>query len=202
MVLEENIEHTSILEVIPSFLREAATTIKFNTGDYIVRNGDTPKHVHYVISGEIRLVRGLKTGDNIILQRTSSGFIAEASVDANMYQCDMYAAEDSQVTIYPLEAFNKALSADASFSQYWISYLDTEIMRLRCVCERLSLNSARARILHYIETEGKQGAITLTLSRKAWAEELGLTHEVVYRTLKQLQNEDVLNVDGAQLSLC
>jgi hypothetical protein len=64
---------------------------------------------------------------------------------------------------------------------------------LRSQCERLSLNSAAERIEHYIESEGKDGRLVLKRTRKAWAAELGLTHEALYRALAALQRSGRLS---------
>ncbi len=51
---------------------------------------------------------------------------------------------------------------------------------------------AAQRIVHYIETEGRGGVLVLEQSRKAWAAELGLSHEALYRTLRRLQADGTL----------
>jgi CRP-like cAMP-binding protein len=71
-----------------------------------------------------------------------------------------------------------------------------EMILQRASGERLSLNSAAERILHYLETQGDNGVVTLTMSRKAWATELGLSHEALYRTLRRLQDDGVVWIDG------
>ena len=62
-------------------------------------------------------------------------------------------------------------------------------------CERITVISL------YIEAEGVSGAITLNQSRRAWATELGLTHEAMYRTLRRLQAEGVLDIDRKQIAM-
>lgn len=87
----------------------------------------------------------------------------------------------------------------AAFTRAWIARLACEVRALRGQCERLALKTAAERILHYIEAEGSDGTITLTQPRKARAAELGLTHEVLYRTLRRLREEGVLRVDGSRI---
>lgn len=50
---------------------------------------------------------------------------------------------------------------------------------MRANAERLSLRTARERVLHFIETEGERGVVNLGQSKKDWAAELGLTHEAL-----------------------
>ena len=65
--------------------------------------------------------------------------------------------------------------------------LAREVRLLRARCERLSLRSAASRVVHYIESEGRDGRIELRCARKAWAAELGLTHAALYRALASLR---------------
>jgi DNA-binding phage protein len=65
----------------------------------------------------------------------------------------------------------------------------------------MCLHSATDRITHYIETEGSDGVVTLSQSRKSWAKDLGLTHEALYRALRRMQNEGRLKVEGSHLTI-
>jgi CRP/FNR family transcriptional regulator, dissimilatory nitrate respiration regulator len=76
-----------------------------------------------------------------------------------------------------------------------------EVRRLRAQCERLSLHGAADRIIHYIEAEGSNGIVILNQTRKAWAAELGLTHEALYRALRRLQTDGTLDIDGGRVAI-
>jgi hypothetical protein len=65
----------------------------------------------------------------------------------------------------------------------------------------LSLHSARDRIIHYIEADGRNGSVQLTHSKKDWAAELGLTHEALYRTLSRMERVGDLRIEGQIVSL-
>ena len=54
--------------------------------------------------------------------------------------------------------------------------------------------------IDHIESEGSVGVVTLNQSRKSWAAELGLTHEALYRTLKCMQDDGVLDVSGNRMA--
>lgn len=73
--------------------------------------------------------------------------------------------------------------------------------RQRARSERLSLNSAAERVIHYLETEGVNGVLILSQSRKAWAAELGLSHESLYRTLRVLQDSSTITINGQRITL-
>ena len=188
------------LRLIPEMLRKAASLHRFSAGAVLYRRGEPPRSILCVLEGEIRLVRHSPAGAEIILQRSRGGFIAEASMEASTYHCDVIAAEDGRLLHLPLPVFRAALEDDPVFNRAWIGHLSRELRRMRAQSERLNLNSAAERILHYIETEGGNGAITLRQTRKAWAAELGLSHEALYRTLRRLRDEGVLHEEGNQIA--
>src|SRR5713226_6436942 len=190
-----------ILARIPKQLRVVAHVIEASAGETLARIGERPRAMLYVLSGEVRLIRRSRRGTDIVLQRSRSGFIAEASLESSKYHCDIIAAASSRLLRFPLSAFSAALDMEPAFRKAWLSLLAREIQKLRVQCERLGLKSARERILHYLKAEGTNGEIKLLGSRKAWAAELGLTHEALYRSLARLKREGVISLNVASIRL-
>jgi CRP/FNR family transcriptional regulator, dissimilatory nitrate respiration regulator len=191
----------ALLACAPAKLRRVAQRRDIRTGEILFRLGDRPQVVNFVVAGEIRMIRRSRHGAEIVLQRSCRGFLAEASLGRSAYHCDAIAVEDSAVLQFPAAAFRAALDEDASFRAAWTQHLASEVRRLRAQCERLSLRSATDRIVHYIESEGTDGILILSRSRKAWASELGLTHEALYRALARLTADGALLADGRRLLL-
>lgn len=175
------------LAALPARLRAQAVPIAAAAGEVVFRRGARPARMFLVLEGEVRLVRISASGTEIVLQRASAGFLAEASLEAARYHCDAVAAADSRLLAFPIEPFREALRRDAGFRSFWIARLAREVRVLRSQNERLALRSAAERIEHYIEAEGEEGRLELARSRKAWAAELGLTHEALYRALAGLR---------------
>ena len=195
------IEHQPFLEHVPPGLRKATECRKAVAGEMLFRVGNPVRSLFCVATGEVQLVRHDLRGTKIILQRSRGGFIAEASLGSKAYHCDGVVSETGILLCFPLAAFRAALEEDAPFRNVWMGLLAREVRKLRAQCERLSLNGAAERVIHYIESEGIHDAITLNQSRKAWASELGLSHEVLYRTLKRLGEQGLLRIDGSRISL-
>lgn len=175
------------LAALPASLRRHANNIVTAAGEAVFRIGAQPRRMLWVVDGEVRLVRRSRNGAEIVLQRAYSGFVAEASLESPRYHCDAVAATDSRLLGLPIEPFRAALRRDEKFRAFWMTRLAREVRLLRAQCERLNLRSASERIEHYIEAEGEKGRLELRRTRKAWAAELGLTHEALYRTLASLQ---------------
>lgn len=188
------------LASVPPGLRSQAKESRATEGDTLFRIGSRPRSMLYVLEGEIRLVRRARNGTEIVLQRSTAGFVAEASLESARYHCDLVAALDSHLLQFPIAAFRDALRDDARFRDAWMARLTREVRKLRAQCERLSLRGAAERIEHYIESEGTDGRIVLRQTRKAWAAELGITHEALYRalaTMVQAKRISVEDADGA-----
>ncbi|WP_456447543.1 Crp/Fnr family transcriptional regulator [Thiolapillus sp.] len=193
-------EHT-ILGEMPGILRDAAHQRSFDKGQLLYQRGQSPEAMLFVLRGEVCLVRHAQNGAECILQRVKTGFVAEASLDAHSYHCDVVGTHDGSLLAFPRVLFQTALDDEPAFYHAWSRLLAQEIRRLRAQNERLSLNSAAARILHYIESEGENGRIVLNQTRKAWAAELGLSHEVLYRTLRRLREKGEILINERQIAL-
>ena len=186
---------------VPPQLRVLAERREIDAGETLFRIGDRVQSVFSVISGEVRLIRRNLNGTEVVLQRSQGGFFAEASLGNKAYHCDVVVAKKGAVLRFPAQAFRAALDDDADFRGAWMNHLGREVRKLRAQCERLSLHNAVDRIIHYIESEGADGAVTLNQTRKAWATELGLTHEALYRALRRLQVDGTLDIHGDRIAL-
>lgn len=195
------IESQAFLEFIPDDLRKVTEQRNIAAGEMLFRIGSPVRNLYCLLNGEVQLVRHDISGGRIVLQRSLGGFIAEASIDSKTYHCDAVAAENTSLLCFPLGEFLHVLERDAGFRKMWLALLAREVRKLRAKCERLSLHSAAERIVHYLESEGADGTVVLRQSRKAWAEELGLSHEALYRTLKKLVGLGQLQIEGARISL-
>jgi len=182
-------------------LRASAAVCTFGKDGTVFRIGVRPQAIYFLLAGEVRLVRRSRAGGEVILQRVRRGFFAEASLESVAYHCDAVAAQPSEALRIPLAATRQALDTDPAFRRAWIAHLTRELRRSRAQGERLALKSAHERILHYLESEGTDGVVTLTMSRKAWAAELALTHETLYRTLARLEAEGRVTRRGPELRL-
>jgi CRP-like cAMP-binding protein len=192
--------HPGLRDVPPTLLAKAHVS-KFSAGSVLFRTGERPGFVHFVIEGEVQLVRHSRRGQRTVLQRVRSGFFAEASAESGKYHCDAVAPLASAVLHFPIRDFSEHIDTDTRFRRAWLRHLAGEVQRLRARCERLSLRRAADRIVHYIETEGTAGAVEFKQPMKNWAQELGLTHEALYRALAKLRRARRISVKGSRLEL-
>jgi DNA-binding MarR family transcriptional regulator len=74
------------------------------------------------------------------------------------------------------------------------------VRRLRQQCERLSLKTVEARLLHWLRTDDAASGLARSGGLKALAQELGVTHEALYRCVAALEERgQVKRTDGRLL---
>lgn len=189
-----------LLAALPEPARRLTRSLEIQHQSTVFGRGDRPQAMFFVLSGEVRLLRRSRSGGEIVLQRTRRGFLAEASLDQPTYHCDAVAVEPTRLLAIQRKAFTDALAV-GGFRDRWIAHLARELRKVRAHTERLSLKTARERIVHFIETEGEAGVVDLNQSKKDWAAELGLTHEALYRTLAKMQERGELTLEQSRLTL-
>lgn len=192
---------TTLKALLPPTFHAQCEGARFLKNERIFLTGSKPEWMFYVVTGEVTLERtGLK-GEPVVLQRTRQGFVSEASLKVARYHCDALAIIDTTVLKIPIQALSTELDRDPAFASRWIGMLNGEVRRLRLHCERLSMKSAKDRVLHLINTEGKNGAYSATTGLKSLAGELGITHEALYRTLASLEKAKIIHRADRVLSL-
>ena len=187
-------------ELLPKGLLGQCHAHHFEKGDYLFHQGKKPEYMFFIVSGEAVLTRISSHGEPTILQRCKGGFVSEASLLVDAYHCDAIATHNGQAITLPIKSLRDAL-ADSKFSMKWVQLLSKEIMRLRTQSERLGLKDIRSKLIHLIETEGKQGVLILQSDLKSMASEIGVTHEALYRAIATLGKEGLLEKHTDSLEL-
>ena len=189
-----------IRDLLPSELIALCKVESFNKGDILFNMGKSPKKMFYILSGQAVLTRPGIQGEQTVLQRISQGFISEASLLTDKYHCDAHFNQAGLAISIPIKPMREALE-NPEFSKKWTLLLSREIMRLRTFAERLSLKDIKSKIIHLIEAEGKAGKLLLNIDLKSLASEIGVTHEALYRALRTMEADGILQRNSHCLSL-
>jgi len=175
---------------LPAALRAAAVDRKLKAGEALFRLGDKATGLCEVVSGRVRLARVDRSGHEIVLHVAGPGeTLAEASLFSASYHCDAIASTNATVRVYPKREMLAAFERDPRAMQAFSAMLARQVMSLRTRIEQRNIRSARERVRHYLVLNAGADGRTVELggTLKDMAAELGLTHEVLYRTLAALE---------------
>jgi CRP-like cAMP-binding protein len=175
---------------LPAAVWSAAVDRKLKAGEPLFHLGDKTVGLYEVIAGRLRLMRVDRSGHEIVLYVAGEGeTIAEASLFSPAYHCDAIAASDAVVRVYPKAAVLAAFAKDPKAAQAFAAMLARQVMSLRTRLAQRDIRSARERLRHFLTLNvGADGrTVELRGTVKELANELGLTHEALYRTLAALE---------------
>ena len=175
-------------------LWSSARALSKPSGATLFRQGTRPAWMYFVLNGEAVMVRHGIEGDEVILQRARTSFIAEASLTSARYHCDAICRTDCDLLAFPVGLLREFIDGHAGTRWTWIELLGREARRQRAGIERLHLKTVKARLLHLLAAESDNGHYPLPGTRQQLARELGVTPEALYRTLASLQREHVIAV--------
>jgi len=166
--------------------------------------GDASRGPYILRAGQVRLYRQDETGSEVTLHRARPGEgFAEASVFSEVYHCDCVAEEQSTIIAIPKAAIQHALKNDPEFSSSFTESLARQVMHLRTGLELRNIRSAEQRVLAALRLRAgeKDQSFEIAGTLKAFAAEIGLTHEALYRALRKLEDGGTLGRDGRNFKI-
>lgn len=189
---------------LPATLRAAAVDRKLKAGEALFHLGDKAVGLCEVVSGRVRLARVDRSGHEIVFHVASPGeTLAEASLFSANYHCDAIASTNAIVRVYPKREMLAAFERDPKAMQAFTAMLARQVMSLRTRIEQRNIRSARERVRHYLVLNAGADSRSVKLggTLKDIAAELGLTHEVLYRTLATLERSGEIKRSRGKITL-
>ena len=170
----------------------------------LFRQGEKVTAIYFVETGRLRLERRTFDGRTMVLGTTLSGnFFVEAALFADIFHCDAVATEPSQVRVYPKAAVLDALRADPANAISFLSLVAHQVIELRHRIEIMKVRSAKERVMLYLDLNAGPDGRTVNLRGQLQdiAGELGMTREVLYRTLASLEQAGTIERNDARILL-
>lgn len=170
-------------------IRASAVERTVKAGQTLFRTGARTAGLYEIVKGKVRLLRWDRSGREAVLQVAASGdTLAEASLFSSTYHCDAIVTTAGIVRLYPKVILLDELRRNPKAAQAFMAMLAHQVMALRTRLEQRNIHSARDRVRHYLAANADLNgrAVTLSGTLKEVAAELGLSHEVLYRTLAEM----------------
>ena len=189
---------------LPAAARTAAIDHRLKAGEALFRLGDKTAGLCEVIAGRVRLARVDRSGREIVLHVAGPGeTLAEASLFSTRYHCDAIASTNATVRVYPKREVLLAFEKNSKAAQAFSATLAHQVMNLRTRIEQRNIRSARERVRHFLALNAGSDGRTVELrgTLKDLAAEIGLTNEVLYRTLAALERSHEIKRKGGKITL-
>jgi CRP-like cAMP-binding protein len=154
--------------------------VRLSAGQTLFTQGQPPEALYRIDEGLVRLTRD---GATVHLARRGETF-GEVGLFRAGWDCTAMAEGAATVTVYPRHALLLVMSAHPDLAVGFAAWMAARLDQARAEAEILRLKGAGDRVLAAIVLAG--GRLELDRPLLAWAGQLGLTHEALYRTLKRL----------------
>src|SRR5579872_4957187 len=172
--------------------------------EVLFRQGDNVTAIYFLEAGRLRLDRQTFDGRRLVLGTTPAGeYFVEAALFADIYHCDAVATEPSRVRVYPKEAVLNVLRTNPTATMSFLAFMARQVIEVRHRLELVKVRSAKERVLLYLDLNvGPDGrTVNLRSPLQDIASELGLTREVLYRTLASLERAGAIERTDAHILL-
>lgn len=189
---------------LPPVLQAAATYQDLVAGQILFHQRDQALAIFAVDLGRLRLVRYTSEGKLVVFQVVRAGeSFAESALFSDIYRCDAVAEVPSRVIVYRKQILLTVLRDQPDLAEGFMKRLASKSQLLKDRLELQSIRSARERVLQYLLNAIQPGETTVNFDRtlKDIAGEIGLSFEVLYRTLAQLEREGIITRTDRQITL-
>lgn len=169
----------------------------------LFRQGEPARAVFLILRGRLRMVRNLASGDRITIHTGRPGeLFAEGSLFSDVYQCDAIAAEPTRVRACGKAEMLAAIGDSPATTLALLRQATHLLHHARAMLELRNIRSANDRVLQHLRlSASKEGAVVFDRPLLEVAEDLGLTHEVYYRTLATLARAGAIERTGRNIRL-
>jgi CRP-like cAMP-binding protein len=191
-------------EGLPQNLRKAGISRNYNQGEFLFHAGNRPDKVYLVESGEVRIFDMDAEGRELEVTRLKTGdFFGEALIfAADSVPFYAEAVRLSHVLIFFAQSLKNLIYREPEISFFFLKLLAGKCLVLNQRIRSLGLKTVRQRLIHHLLTRCKGNKccrIDLTMNKGDLARMLGTVNETLSRNLRQLQDEEIIQVKGKQI---
>jgi CRP-like cAMP-binding protein len=184
---------------LPVELQALITWQDVTEGQIIFREGDAADLLFFLESGQVRLLQYTEAGKTIEHYGVEAGeFFAEIVLFFGDYACTAIASQSSRIAAIPKVHFLTELRQNSELAIVLMGQMSRRLHLTKILLELRSIRSARERVIRYLQImislvgDPQQSRLDLDRPFKSIAGDLGLSPEVLSRTLRQLQEEGVI----------
>jgi CRP/FNR family transcriptional regulator, dissimilatory nitrate respiration regulator len=186
---------------LPDLVRRIGREAAFAKGSFLFQAEEPAGAFFYILSGEIRVFKMDDQGRELEVTRLGGGeFVGEAfALVHGRYPFFAQAAKESRTLVFGAEAAEKAIANGSDAARFFVRLLARKCVQLSSRVESLGMKTVRQRLSEYLLAGcggGGPCAIALPMKKGELAKALGTVGETLSRTLRQMQDEGLIRVEG------
>ncbi len=171
----------------------------------IYSEGDTPLHVYFVKSGNVKTFKSHPDGKELIMNLYSANdfFGFEPILENSSYTESAVAMQDSELISIPRYDFLVMIQSHPDVSKSFIHLLCKKVADREAQLVNLAYNSVRQRTADaLLKSEAlKDAQSVIAISRDDLAKMVGTASESVIRVLSDFKDEGLIEIEGGKIKI-
>ncbi len=181
-------------------LAGGAVEREFARGETIWLEGDEPRGLFFVVSGQVRILGSRGARQYVVHTERTGATLGEVPLFApGGYPATAVAAAPTRCIVIGMRPLRAAMAADPVLAWVLLEGLARRVRLLAARLESLTAGTVRSRLADYLLDRlalAPSDSIELGGTQEELAEELGTVREVVVRELAGLRRERILEATG------
>jgi CRP-like cAMP-binding protein len=200
--LESFINEAKANEMLQSLSNDRESR-HFRKKDVIFREGETPRWLYFVESGQVKVYKTSDDGRELIVKVAKSGdFLGYLALLKNdSYPEGAAALEETIIRLIPKEDFNTLVSVNRDVAASFLKMLANNIAEREQQLLDLAYNSVRRRAATALIYLNDRGNAEIHLLREDLAALAGTAKETLIRTLTDFKNEGLIDIKDGVISI-
>lgn len=186
-----------------------STEITYPAGHQLFNKGDNAETMYLVERGKVSLYRLMPNGDEKLFKVFLPGeLIAEMAMfmEPRQYPMSARVDQDSVLLAFKCQDILDMVSNSPELSLKLLGHMSNRIAQLMNTVNILTQVNANQRLVMkladlYRAQAGKEGKVTLPVTKKLFATQLGMTPETLSRALKKLKQDGYIEESGNHITL-
>jgi CRP-like cAMP-binding protein len=188
---------------------DACVSKRLKKGETLFREGSPAAGFYIVQSGAICLSRlSFEGKEQVISVFKPVTCFAEASLTTlDTYPANAVALEASQVILVRKDKFRELIKAQPDLALSMLGSMSIHLKHLVQMIDDLKFKQIECRLANWLARNtpesdaSKPSIIELPMSKKLLASQLGVTSETLSRAFARFRHEDIIDVDGRQITI-
>lgn len=212
----ENCNHKACVRKVPIFsdldhekinkLNNLVKQREFKNGELIYLEGEIGKNIYIIESGLLKLYRSNEEGNQYILRLLKEGdFFGELVLfKEEELSSSAEAVGDCTICMLPKDELENLIKSSPELSYKLLSAITSRLNKTENKLQSLALEDAKEKTMRLLLELAKESGIkkkngiliNLPLSRDGLANLIGTTQETLSRKLSELQQEEIISLQG------